>query len=295
MITPPDAPKKKLRFKTIIISDVHLGVPECKAVQASHFLRHCLCEKMLLNGDIIDGWELKRGGKWTAEHTQFVRSVLRKMTKEKTETIYLRGNHDDILDRFVPIILDNLCITDEHIHETPHGRYLVIHGDGFDHVVANHKWLAELGAVGYNTMLRLNRLYNAYRIWRGKLPFSFAKWVKAKVKGAVSHVGNYETQLQELARQRGCQGIICGHIHSPANKQVGTVHYLNSGDWVESMTAVVENMDRTWEVITYDQFCERTNRTPKSLIPGVPHDEPADDDDMDSMENEAIETSSSPN
>ena len=264
-MTTPNAAKKKLRFKTIIISDVHLGVPECKAVQASHFLRHCLCEKLLLNGDIIDGWELRRGGKWTQEHTQFIRAVLRKMTKEKTETIYLRGNHDD----------------NEYIHETPHGRYLVIHGDGFDHVVANHKWLAELGAVGYNTMLRLNRLYNHYRLWRGKQPFSFAKWVKAKVKGAVSHVGNYETQLQELARQRECQGIICGHIHSPANKQVGSVHYLNSGDWVESMTAVVENMDRTWEVITYEQFCERTNRTPKSLIPGLDIEDANDEDEAE--------------
>jgi len=260
--------KKKLRFKTVFISDVHLGAPECKAAQASHFLRNCCCEKLVLNGDIIDAWELKRKARWTKAHTHFVRTVLRKMDKENTEVIYLRGNHDDVLDRFVPIELDNLRVVKEHIHESPHGRYLVVHGDGFDHVTMNHEWLAKLGAVGYNSLLRMNRIYNVYRQWRGKKPFSFAKWAKAKVKGAVSHVGKYEDQLQELARQRNCQGIICGHIHAPADKQVGTVHYLNSGDWVESMTAIVEHLDRSFEVITYDDFCQRSNREPKGEIVG---------------------------
>ena len=166
--------KNKLRFKTIFISDVHLGAPECKAAQARHFLRHCLCEKLVLNGDIIDAWALMRRGKWEKSHTHFLRTVLRKMEKENTEVIYTRGNHDDVLARFLPIAFDNLTICEEHIHESPHGNYLIVHGDGFDHVTTNHRWMAHLGAIGYDTLLKLNRFYNVWRHWRGKEAFSFA-------------------------------------------------------------------------------------------------------------------------
>ncbi len=151
----------------------------------------------------------------------------------------------------------------------------MVHGDGFDHVTTNHKWMARVGALGYETLLKINRLYNNYRHWRGKEAFSFAKWVKSKVKGAVSFVGKYQEQLQELAHLRGCRGIICGHIHTPADQQVGDVHYLNSGDWVESLTAVVEHLDRTFEVITYGDFCARAGREPKGMKIGP--GEPAED------------------
>lgn len=255
--------KSKLRFKTVFISDVHLGMPDCKAAQASHFIRNCLCDKLVLNGDIIDAWHLRRLGGWNKAHTGFVRTVLRKMEKENTSIIYLRGNHDDVLDRFIPIQFENFLITDEHIHKTAQGDYLVVHGDGFDAVTTNHAWLAKIGGLGYNALLRINRTYNWYRRLRGKESFSLSAWVKHKVKSAVSFVGKYEEQLQNLARQRNCKGIICGHIHKPANKLVGDTHYLNSGDWVESLTAVVENLDGTFEVINYDTFCKRTNREPK--------------------------------
>lgn len=258
--------KTKLKYRTIFISDVHLGVPECKAAQASHFIRNSLCEKLVLNGDIIDAWHLKRSGGWLKSHTHFVRTVLRKMEKENTKIIYLRGNHDDILDRFLPIRLDNFQITDEHIHKTPVGDYLVVHGDGFDAVTTHHPWLAKLGSVGYNVLLKINRTYNGYRRLRGKPSFSLSQWVKLKVKSAVSFVGRYEEQLQQLAEWKNCKGIICGHIHSPANKLIGSVHYLNSGDWVESMTAVVENFDGTFEVISYADFCRMTNREPKGEV-----------------------------
>jgi len=272
--------KRKLRFKTIFISDVHLGLPECKAAQVSHFLRNSHCEKLVLNGDIIDAWALRSHGRWTKPHTHFVRTVLKKMEKENTQVIYLRGNHDDVLERFLPLSMDNLHITDEHIHDSPHGRYLVVHGDGFDHVTTNHKWVAHLGALGYNTLIRANRYYNAYRKWLGKEEFSFAKWVKAKVKGAVSFVGKYEEQLQALAHAKGCNGIICGHIHTAADKQVGDVHYLNSGDWVESMTAIVEHLDRTFEVITYEDWCRRANREPKSTALNDPAADMASDEEL---------------
>ncbi|TDU73170.1 UDP-2,3-diacylglucosamine pyrophosphatase LpxH [Prosthecobacter fusiformis] len=259
----PEKTKTKLRARTVFISDVHLGMPDCKAAQASHFIRNIQCDKLVMNGDIIDAWHLKRLGGWNKAHTHFIRTVLKKMEKENTQIIYLRGNHDDILDRFIPIRLDNFLITDEHIHHTQRGDYLVVHGDGFDHVTTNHPWIAKLGGIGYNLLLRVNRAYNWYRRVRGKDSFSLSRWVKLKVKSAVSFVGKYEEQLQELAKAKGCKGIICGHIHSPANKVVGDTHYLNSGDWVESLTAILEYDNGEFEVITYDQFCERTNREPK--------------------------------
>lgn len=262
--------KKKLRFKTIFVSDIHLGVEESKAAQLSHLLRNSFCEKLVLNGDIIDAWALQRDGRWCKSHTHLVQTILRKMEEQEMEVIYLRGNHDDLIERFVPLKLDNLRIDLEYVHHTPRGCYLVVHGDGFDHVTSHHPWLAKIGAIGYNTLLRLNRLYNLYRLRRGKEPFSFAKWVKAKVKGAVSFVGNYEEQLQALAKERECVGIICGHIHTPADKQIGEIHYLNSGDWVESMTAVVEHIDESLEVISYQEWCSRANREPKGQVKTTP-------------------------
>jgi UDP-2,3-diacylglucosamine pyrophosphatase LpxH len=171
--------------------------------------------------------------------------------------IYLRGNHDDILARFLPLFFGKLRIVNEHIHENTSGNYLVVHGDGFDAVTVNHKWLAVLGDIGYQSLLRINRVYNKFRAWRGKEYFSLSKAIKAKVKSAVSFVGKYEEQLQNLAQKRGCVGIICGHIHTPDNKHIGETHYLNSGDWVESLTALVEYDDGRFEVFDYKEFCRR--------------------------------------
>ena len=158
----------KLKFKTIFLSDVHLGFTDCKIQEASDFLRHTTCEKLVLNGDIIDAWHLKRWGKWSKEHTQFFRLVLKKMEKDDTEVIYIRGNHDDFLWRVMPLEFDKLSICNEHIHETPHGRYVCVHGDGFDAVTTNHKWLAIAGSFGYSALLWVNRAYNWIRKLRGK-------------------------------------------------------------------------------------------------------------------------------
>ena len=252
--------KTTLSYKTIFISDVHLGTLDCKIDEVNHFLKHTHCERLILNGDIIDGWSLARRGGWTEQHTRFVRLVLKKIEKRDTEVVYLRGNHDDVLTRFLPLFFGKLQIVNEHIHEGAKGRYLVVHGDGFDAVTVNHKWLAVLGDIGYQSLLRLNRFYNKYRAWRGKEYFSLSKAIKAKVKSAVSFVGKYEEQLQNLARKRDCSGIICGHIHTPDDKMVGDIHYLNSGDWVESLTAIVEHTDGRLEVISYQEFCQKLNQ-----------------------------------
>lgn len=249
--------KTTLSYKTIFLSDVHLGTLDCKIDQVNHFLKHTHCEKLVLNGDIIDGWSLARRGGWTDQHTRFIRLVLKKIEKRGTEVIYLRGNHDDILTKFLPLFFGNLQIVNEYVHTGEKGDYLVVHGDGFDAVTMNHKWLAVLGDIGYQSLLRLNRLYNKYRSWRGKEYFSLSKAIKARVKSAVSFVGNYEEQLKNFARKNNCIGIICGHIHTPDDKMIEDIHYLNSGDWVESLTALVEHKDGRMEVFGYKEFCRR--------------------------------------
>lgn len=249
--------RPKLSCRTVFLSDIHLGTPDSKADEVVEFLKHIRCGKLVLNGDIVDGWALKRGSKWTSRHSRVIRKVIKMTERDHTEVIYLRGNHDDILERFLPLALGRIRMTKEHIHVTSDGkRYLVVHGDGFDSVSTNHKWIAKLGAVGYDFLLHLNRFYNRWRTWRGKENFSLSKAVKAKVKSAVSFVDRYEELLQDLARHRKCEGIICGHIHTPENKQVGSVHYLNSGDWVESLTAIIEHHDGRMELVRHAEFIE---------------------------------------
>jgi UDP-2,3-diacylglucosamine pyrophosphatase LpxH len=244
----------KLHVRTVILSDVHLGTTEAKVNEVNHFLRHVHCTKLILNGDIIDGWQLRRGGSWTKANTRFVRLVLKKLEKRDTEVVYLRGNHDDVLASFLPLEFENLSVVEEYIHETPHGRYLVLHGDIFDTITKNFVFLAHLGDWGYRALLSLNRFYNAWRAWRGKEYWSLSKAIKARVKEAVSHISNFEQHISELARARGCVGVMCGHIHTAADKMIGDVHYLNSGDWVESLTAIVEHWDGRFELINYVDF-----------------------------------------
>lgn len=267
--------KAVLSYKTIILSDIHLGTLDCKIDQVNHFIRHTKCEKLILNGDIIDGWSLKRKGGWTRKHTRFVRLVLRKLEKRNTEVIYLRGNHDDFLKDFLPFIFDRLEIVEEYIHEGEDRRYLVIHGDAFDAVTQNSKFIAIAGDIGYQQLLRINRLYNKWRAWRGKEFFSLSKAIKAKVKQAVNYISNFENLVQDFARKRGCDGFICGHIHTPDDKMIGGIHYLNSGDWVESMTAIVEHHDGRMEVLLYSDFCEQlqAHAQTKAMEKGRPYDD----------------------
>jgi UDP-2,3-diacylglucosamine pyrophosphatase LpxH len=245
----------KLRVRTVILSDIHLGTADSKVAEVTHFLRHIRCEKLILNGDIIDGWQLVRGGRWSNAHTRFVRVVLKHMEKRGTQVIYLRGNHDDVLGKVLPLDFENLSVVEEHLHETPDGRrYLVLHGDVFDTITKDFVFLAHLGDWGYQMLLRLNRAYNAWRAWRGKEYWSLSKAIKARVKGAVNHVSKFEGHITRLAHERGCAGVICGHIHTAADKQLGDVHYLNSGDWVESLTAIVEHHDGRFELLHFADF-----------------------------------------
>jgi len=263
--------KKNLQVRTVIISDVHLGTPDCKIEEVNHFLRRVRCEKLILNGDIIDGWQLARTGKWTKAHTRFVRIVLKKLEKRDTEIVYLRGNHDDVLANFMPLEFENLSVVEDYVHQGVQRRYLVLHGDVFDTVTKNFVFLAHLGDWGYRALLKLNRVYNHWRAWRGKEYWSLSKAIKARVKEAVNHVSNFEDHIAQLAKQRGCSGVMCGHIHTPADKMLGDVHYLNSGDWVESMTAIVEHEDGRLELVDFLEFIKRfpmpEKQEPEELSP----------------------------
>jgi UDP-2,3-diacylglucosamine pyrophosphatase LpxH len=244
----------KKHFRTVILSDVHLGTPDCKVEQVNHFLRNIRCEKLILNGDIIDGWHLRRGGSWSKAHTRFVRIVLKKMEKRGTRVVYLRGNHDDVLASFLPLQFEGLEITEDHVHEGVYGRYLVLHGDVFDTVTQNFVFLAHVGDWGYSLLLRLNRIYNAWRAFRGKEYWSLSRAIKARVKEAVAHISRFEEHIVQLARERGCVGVMCGHIHTPADKLLDGIHYLNSGDWIESNTALVEHSDGRFEIMEFSDF-----------------------------------------
>lgn len=264
--------KPVLSVRTAILSDVHLGTPHSKADEATHFLKHIRCERLLLNGDIIDGWRLTRDGQWTKAHTRFVRRVLTLVQKKDTEVVYLRGNHDDFLARLLPMQFERIHLAEDYTLETPRGRYLVLHGDVFDGVVKNMVFLAHLGDMGYALLLRLNRAYNWWRRLRGKDYFSLSAAIKARVKQAVSFVGKFEEQVAALARDRGCVGVICGHIHTPADKRIDGIHYLNSGDWVETLSAIVEHHDGRFELIHFKDFVAR--------FPMPQPDPEADDTDL---------------
>ena len=243
--------------ETLILSDVHLGTFDCKIRQVNQLLKHVRCRKIILNGDIIDGWRLQRKGGWTNDHSRFVRLLLKKVEKKNTRIVYLRGNHDDILRRFLPLSFENIEVVEDYIHETAGRRYLVLHGDVFDVITTRLAFVSRLGAVGYDWLLGFNRLYNKFRIWRGKEAYSISKMIKARVKSAVNFISSFEDQITSLALSRGCTGVICGHIHTPDDKFINGVHYLNSGDWVESLTAIVEDAEGRMEVIRYEDFCHR--------------------------------------
>lgn len=244
---------KRKYYPTIILSDIHLGSNYSRTEEVSHFLKQVDCDRLILNGDIIDGWQLKKSGKqWKQKHSDFFKVLMKMMENRGTEIIYIRGNHDDFLDSLAPLTFYNISIVKDYILESHGRRYLVTHGDIFDSITTHMRWLAMLGDVGYSFLLWLNKRYNHRRKLQGKAYFSLAQHVKHKVKSAVSYVSAFEKELVQLAKSRKLNGIICGHIHQAANIWYDNVHYLNSGDWVESMTALVEDEQGQWDILTYN-------------------------------------------
>lgn len=244
----------KTHYRTIVLSDLHLGIKNSRVEEVVHFLKHHHCDTLILNGDIIDGWQLKKSGKWKKKHTLFFKLIMNRLAKNRTKVIYLRGNHDDFLDEMMPLSFGNFSIVRTYIHRSFGKKYYVVHGDIFDTITTKLKWIAKLGDVGYTFLLWLNRQYNHYRSKKGLPYYSLSQVVKNKVKQAVSFISDFEEQLCAVAKQENCTGVICGHIHHPANKLVDGIHYLNSGDWVETLSALVETKEGRWEIIYYSEW-----------------------------------------
>lgn len=249
-------PKKadgRTHYRTIWISDVHLGTVGCKAEHLVDFLKSHTCDKLYLVGDIIDGWKLSGGWYWPQEHTNVIRNVLTK-AKRKTQVYYVTGNHDEFLRKFVDYRLQigNIELVNECIHETADGRkLLVMHGDLFDVITRYHKWVAMAGGVLYEGAMRFNYWFNRGRSMLGMRYWSLSSFAKQHVKSAVSIVSTFEDSLVHECRRRGLDGVVCGHIHHAEARNIDGVTYYNCGDWVESCTALVEDMNGRIEVLRW--------------------------------------------
>jgi len=240
-----------LTFRAIFISDIHLGTASCQAARLLDFLRHTDSRELYLVGDIIDGWQLKRRWYWHQTHNDVVQKVLRKARKG-TRVTYIAGNHDEAMRHFLGLAFGGIDIRDEAVHVTADGRKLLVtHGDLFDAVVRGAKWLAHVGDVLYMLSLKLNRWFNHARASLGLPYWSLAQFLKHKVKNAVSYIGNFEEALAAEARKRGFDGVVCGHIHKAEIRDIGGILYCNDGDWVESLTALVETHDGELRIIDW--------------------------------------------
>lgn len=241
------------QFRTLFISDIHLGTPDCQAAALIDFLREHDAETIYLVGDIVDMWRFRRKGfYWPQAHNDVVQKLLRK-ARSGTNIVYIPGNHDEGLRNYLGQHFGGIEVRERDVHGTADGkRFLVIHGDEFDMVVMHARWLAYLGDSAYSFAMWFNKWLNKARRRLGLPYWSFSKWAKNKVKQAVSYIGDFERVMTEEARKHCVDGIICGHIHHAASEMRGTVHYINTGDWVESCTAIAEHHDGSMELIDWN-------------------------------------------
>jgi UDP-2,3-diacylglucosamine pyrophosphatase LpxH len=239
----------RTRYRTLFLSDIHLGTRGCQARRLLDFLDHHDCDELYLVGDIVDGWRLKSGFYWPQEHTQVLKKFLA-LAESGTRVTYVTGNHDEFLRRYSDLEVGNVRIVDEAVHEGAAGaRFLVTHGDAYDVVTRYHRWLAFLGDVGYGLLLEANRVFNSFRKRFGYGYFSLSAWVKHRVKQAVSYISDYERAVSWTCRQRDFAGVVCGHIHHAEIADYDGVRYMNCGDWVESCTALAEHADGRFEIV----------------------------------------------
>ena len=248
---------KPLRFRTIWISDVHLGTSGCQAKRLLEFLKATESDKLYLVGDIVDGWQLKRRWYWHQTHNDVVQLVLKK-AKKGTKVIFVPGNHDEAVRQFIGLDFGGIKIRDELVHTCADGkRMLVLHGDHFDGVIACAKWLAYVGDSLYTMILKFNQYLNAWRARSGLPYWSLSQYLKLKVKNAVSYITSFETALADEAKKQGLDGVICGHIHKAEIRQIDGILYCNDGDWVESLSALVEEADGTLRLIDWHEVMLR--------------------------------------
>jgi UDP-2,3-diacylglucosamine pyrophosphatase LpxH len=240
-------------YRTIFISDTHLGTKGARADFLAEFLARTQCETLYLVGDIIDGWRLRKSWYWDSAHDEVLRLILKK-ARSGTNVIYIPGNHDEMFRAWLPMGLEvaGIQLKREAVHTTADGRrLLVIHGDEFDSVVRYAPFLALLGDGAYTVALVLNRYFNVLRRILGYPYWSLSQWLKRQVKGAVKAIDMFEVALANEARRRGLDGVVCGHIHHAEMREVAGVTYINDGDWVESCTALAEHADGRLELIDW--------------------------------------------
>jgi UDP-2,3-diacylglucosamine pyrophosphatase LpxH len=238
-----DSDGEPLRYRTIWLSDIHLGSSGCQAPYLLDFLRHNESEYLYLVGDIIDGWRLKKGWYWPQAHNDVVQKILRKARKG-TQVIYIPGNHDEGARQFCDLAFGDIHVRGEAFHTTLSGaRLWIVHGDLFDGVIQHAKWLAYLGDTAYTAILFLNGWFNRLRSRLGLHYWSLSQYLKHQVKNAVNFISSFEHAMVDEARRRGCDGVVCGHIHKAEIRNVDGLLYCNDGDWVESLSALVETLD----------------------------------------------------
>ncbi|MDP1873858.1 UDP-2,3-diacylglucosamine diphosphatase [Phenylobacterium sp.] len=239
------------RYRTVFVSDVHLGTRGCQAEMLLDFIRHMECDTLYLVGDIVDGWKMKSGWYWPQSHNDVVQKILR-LARKGVNVVYIPGNHDDRIRDFCGIHFGGVVVARDAIHEGADGRrFLVTHGDEFDGVVQHAKWLAFLGDYSYRALLSANTLFNRVRRRMGFGYWSLSAYLKTKVKNALHFIEDFEGAVAEEARRRGVDGVICGHIHKAEMRQIEDILYINDGDWVESCTALVEHMDGRMEILEW--------------------------------------------
>jgi UDP-2,3-diacylglucosamine pyrophosphatase LpxH len=249
-------PRPNLRFRTVFISDVHLGFKGCRAEFLLDFLRRVECQQIYLVGDIIDVWSLTRSFYWPQAHNDVIRTVLGK-AKHGTRVVYVPGNHDRPFRDHDGLVLGNVEIRREAVHETADGRrFLVLHGDEFDSIVRASPVLESLGSTAYAFALRLNRYVNAVRQRLGYPYWSVSAFLKHKVKNAVKYIANFERAVAVEAERRGVNGVICGHIHRAEITEIDGIAYCNDGDWVESCTALVEDFQGRLSLLRWTERVE---------------------------------------
>lgn len=231
-----------VHWRSIWISDVHLGSKDCKAELLNNFLKHHHADQVYIVGDFIDGWRMQaKGVYWQRSYTRLIRRLL-KLSKQATPIYYITGNHDEFLRKWANNRLDNIQLLNRMVHTTKDNkRLLVIHGDQFDGVARAHHWLKFIGDKGYDLLMFLNRIYNRCRAKYGFGYWSLASFIKGRIKRAQTYIEDYEKGAAYAARKQGFDGIICGHIHHPAIKTINGIEYYNTGDWVESCTALAED------------------------------------------------------
>jgi UDP-2,3-diacylglucosamine pyrophosphatase LpxH len=233
-------------YKAIIVSDLHLGTKDSKCEEFLEFIDKHPTELLILNGDIIDGWAINRGAKWKKQHTKVLGKILR--ISNKIQVIWIRGNHDEFISEFIGHSFGGVEFREDYTiryqewieYDNWQNRcYYVFHGDVIDVFITKYKWLSKIGSIGYDLALWLNRVYNNYRKWR-KLPYqSISQKIKEGVKKAVSYINDFEVTAIKMAEKKGCNGVICGHIHQPEDRIIDGKRYVNSGDWVENMSAIL--------------------------------------------------------